>query len=108
LHEQAELPPRIDGRGGSCVHRWEYGGRSHFGRGDGGEGRLAELANRGPSCTVEGTTLPGTPELQKASAKNPASSNPGPPAHPSVSRTPKRLSLADLREAARRRREAAA
>ena len=65
--------------------------------------RLAELANPPQARTVGANTSPVTQVESATSAPSPA-----PPANPSGSPGPKRLSLADLREAARRRREAAA
>jgi ProP effector len=59
--------------------------------------RLAELAKG----TAARATGPAAQAVAKASPIEPATENPKPPA-------PKRLSLADLREAGRRRREAAA
>ena len=60
--------------------------------------RLAELANPAPS---PGTEEKPTPTTRTSSASNAS------PAQPSEPPAPKRLSLADLREAGRRRREAA-
>ena len=65
--------------------------------------RLAELTNPAPLRTVEANT---SPSAQMAPTTSPPSVTP--PAQPSAPSAPKRSSLADLREAARRRREAAA
>ena len=65
--------------------------------------RLAELANPTQARTVVTNTSPVTQVASATSAPSPA-----PPAQPSTLASPKRLSLADLREAGRRRREAAA
>jgi ProP effector len=62
--------------------------------------RLAELAKG----TAPGAKVPAAQAVPKASSIEPASENPKPPVPPA----PKRLSLADLRDAGRRRREAAA
>ena len=59
--------------------------------------RLAELAKG----TAPPAKVPAAQAMTKASPIEPAEENPKPPA-------PKRLSLADLREAGRRRRESAA
>ena len=59
--------------------------------------RLAELAKG----TAPPAKVPAAQAMTKASPIEPAEENPNP-------RVPKRLSLADLREAGRRRREAAA
>jgi len=62
--------------------------------------RLAELAKG----TAPPAKVPAAQAVPKASPIEPAAENPKPPVSPAS----KRLSLADLREAGRRRREAAA
>jgi sRNA-binding protein len=61
--------------------------------------RLAEIANPAQACTLDANTSPVTQVAPAPSAPSPA-----PPAQPTAPPGPKRLSLADLREAARRRR----
>jgi len=65
--------------------------------------RLAELANPAPLPGTEAKSTPATEVALRTSSVSTAS-----PAQPSAASAPKRSSLADLREAARRRREAAA
>jgi ProP effector len=65
--------------------------------------RLSALAKPAPTRTAEANTSPVTPVAPATSAPSAVQ-----PAEPPGTPAPKRLSLADLREAARRRREAAA